>query len=136
MKGFADRFAVPNGSDALRITIKGTPTADDLAATLIACYSKHSFQHSIWDFRAASLANFSAHGFCDVARAGAAFLEKRGSGARTAMLVSNQAEIRLLRAFADRARTITPITFKASANEKEALDWLGQAHDDEWGDRA
>ncbi|MGJ3261404.1 MAG: hypothetical protein ACFE0S_17520 [Rhodospirillales bacterium] len=110
--------------DIFEIKIDGAPEAEEVVAIVTECYAKFSFKHAIWDFRRSSLSGFGARAFKEVAAAGARFADKRGPGAKTAMIVSDSSEVILVKAYAASASEVLPIHIRAFMNEQEARHWL------------
>ncbi len=108
------------------IKIDGVPEADEVVALVNECYAKYAFKHALWDFRGSSLSGFGAAAFKKIAAAGAMFAEKRGPGAKTAMIVSDESEVILLKAYAASASEVLPIYIRAFMDELEARHWLAE----------
>ena len=108
------------------IKIDGVPEADEVVALVNGCYAKYAFKHALWDFRGSSLSGFGAAAFKEIAAAGAMFAEKRGAGAKTAMIVSDSSELILSKAYAVSASETLPVRVRGFMDESEARRWLAE----------
>ena len=108
------------------IKIDGVPEADEVVALVNECYAKYAFKHALWDFRGSSLSGFGAAAFQEIAAAGAMFAEKRGAGAKTAMIVSDSSELILSKAYAVSASETLPVRVRGFMDESEARRWLAE----------
>lgn len=114
------------GENIFEIKIDGVPEADEVVALVNECYAKYAFKHAIWDFRGSSLSGFGAAAFKEIAAAGAMFAEKRGPGAKTAMIVSDSSELILSKAYAVSASETLPVRVRGFMDEFEARRWLAE----------
>lgn len=108
------------------IKIDGVPEADEVVALVNECYAKYAFKHALWDFRGSSLSGFGAAAISLKAAAGAMFAEKRGAGAKTAMIVSDSSELILSKAYAVSASETLPVRVRGFMDESEARRWLAE----------
>lgn len=111
-------------SSILRVCVTRVPDRDRYVSDIQDCYSRFDFKHVVWDFQNGSLAAMSAADFKAIAGAGLEFVDKRGAGAKTAVLVASEPEIILIRAFAGMAGLVSPVHFKALLYEDEAMVWI------------
>jgi hypothetical protein len=110
--------------DVLHVDVVGLMEADEMIALMVDCYTKFDFKHALWDYRKSSLSWLGVDTFDRLAGTGATFAEKRGPGAKTVMLVNTQADLSLVRAYAESVSDISPTIFGAFLTKEEADAFL------------
>lgn len=108
----------------LEAVVRGIPEDADYIRLIETCYPKFDFKHALWDFRNSSVSGLSHELFDLIGDATAPFAEKRGEGAKTAILVKSESDLLLFRAFAERLKNVLTCETRAFLSEEEARDWL------------
>ena len=112
--------------DYLHLSINGTPTGTEISAAMQDIYQVVDFKNVLWDCRNGSLSSCSADDFRLVAAMGARFVEKRGGHARTGVLVRNEPEVWLVRAFIAICEPVVNIEFDVSMDFETLITWLSE----------
>lgn len=110
--------------ETLRLTATTEMSGDDILMALHTHYAAHSFRHAVWDMRASGLSAFDPASIRRAGVEGAQYAEKRGPGARTAVLVNDEQEELLIRAVSIWAEDAGPILLRAFTDEATMRAWL------------
>lgn len=83
------------------------------------------FRDVLWDFTRASLAMLDISEFQAIEDVASQYSAARGPDLKTAILLSNYADVLLVRAYSAMTLDLRPSAFKTSTDRQELLDWLG-----------